>query len=65
MCSSAFNLKFVQEEAEMAVHMHKSVRTCLSQKHVAFRQGRDLKSALTCGVHPPCARSSVVIQSPL
>lgn len=29
------------------------VRTRLTQKHVAFRQGRDLESALASGVQPP------------
>lgn len=49
-----------------AVQMQRSMRTCLTQQHLAFRQGRDLQSALTGGVHPPPrACSSVVIQSPL
>lgn len=30
----------------------RSLRACLTQKQLAFRQGRDLKSALTGGVQP-------------
>lgn len=38
--------------------MQRSVRPCLAQKHPAFRQGRDLKSALTGSVSPSPPSSS-------